>query len=453
MLLGAKRRQGICELDAERFAHRACPAKSSLAAGATEWLNLETASQELGHSVKTPASAFVSIYPRRCAAPGQAWHPRTNTSPREHATVREKCQAAVLKEADPNYQLPMSTAIIPFAARQIPRLRFHSGQMQPRDALSFWRESLYPSWDLQISSDAVNQPFHSDSEVWRMDRLLFGRGTFGPTQVRTRREGNIRADQLDHYRLILLRSGQFDCDAGERRTRLTPGRYLITDMARAETNVSASDCIVMFIPRDQLDEALPTPIDLHGLSPNGPCGQLLSEHLSVMLEHLPDAAMEEIPGLSRATVNLVAASIASSAENLEAARPAMENLLLRRGRRFIEQHLHRNDLGTPQLCAELRVSRSTLYRVFTPVGGISQYIKERRLARIHEALARGPAGQSIWRLAEQYGFKSAAHFSTAFREQYGYSAREVVQYRPETSTTTRDDRLQGWLGDLMQFAT
>jgi len=348
----------------------------------------------------------------------------------------------------------MSTAIAPFAARQIPRLRFQSGQMRPRDALAFWQASLCPSWDLEVSEAAANDSFHVDSEVFRMDRLLFGSGTFGPTQVRTRRERNIRADQLDHYRLILLRTGHFDCDAGDRRVRLTPGRFVITDMARAETNISASDCLVMFIPRELLDKALPRPMDLHGLSPDNPCAHLLQEHLSAMLKHLPEATLEEMPGLSRATVSLVAASVASSPENLEAARPAMENVLLRRGRRFIELHLRDEDLGAPQLCAQLRVSRSTLYRVFMPVGGIAQYVKERRLARIHEALATGPAGQSISRLAEQYGFKSAAHFSTAFREQYGYSAREVMQRRPiiTSAAATAGERLHGWLGNLMEAA-
>lgn len=350
----------------------------------------------------------------------------------------------------------MSTAIVPFAARQIPRLTFKSDRMTPSEALAFWQESLSPSWDLHLNEQAANDSFHVDSEVWRMDHLLFGYGIFGPTQVRCRREANYRADQLDHYRLILLRSGRFDCDAGDRQVSLTPGRFVITDMARAEYNVSAADSLVLFIPRDQLDEALPRPMDVHGLSPDNPCAQLLHEHLSAMLKHLPEATLEEVPGLSRATVSLVAASIASSPENLEAARPAVENVLLRRGRRFIEQHLRQDDLGAPHLCTELRVSRSTLYRVFMPVGGVSQYIKERRLARIHESLSTGPAGQSISRLAEQFGFKSAAHFSSAFRDQYGYSAREVSQRSPTMAASAafgqRRDRLQGWLGELMQQA-
>lgn len=76
----------------------------------------------------------------------------------------------------------MSAAIVTFTARQIPRLRFQSSQMQPQEALVYWRESLCPSWDLEISGDvAANQSFHINSEVWRMERLLFGCGTFGPT--------------------------------------------------------------------------------------------------------------------------------------------------------------------------------------------------------------------------------------------------------------------------------
>jgi len=47
------------------------------------------------------------------------------------------------------------------------------------------------------------------------------------------------------------------------------------------------------------------------------------------------------------------------------------------------------------------------------------------------------------------GFKSAAHFSKAFREQYGYSARETPRYQPLTQPGTGERRLEDWLGALM----
>lgn len=336
-------------------------------------------------------------------------------------------------------------------AWRIPQIRFDSDNCSPDEALDYWRDSLSRSWDLQVRETEGNTPFHAKSQMWHLDRMLLSTGTFGPVQVRTRRERNVRADQLDHYRLILLREGQFDCDAGGRRTSLSPGRFVITDMSRAETNVSCSTSTALFIPRDQLDEALPSPMDLHGASPDNACARLLTDLLCSLGNRLPESSAEELPGLSKATVSLVAASLASTSHNLEGARPVVEHVLARRARWFVEQHLRDEDLGAQDICVRLKVSRSTVYRLFEPLGGVSQFIKERRLARIHQMLSSdNDRSSSIASLAEQFGFKSAAHFSKAFRAQYGYAAREVVK---ESSTRTHGtapaERLDRWLAALM----
>lgn len=345
----------------------------------------------------------------------------------------------------------MSTAAFAPTASAIPHLRFDSRDVPADAAMACWQQSLANSWDLRLADESGLLPFSGRTQMWQMDRMLFGTGVFGPVQIRTRRERNIRADQMDHYRLILLREGQFDCDADGRQTCLTPGRFVITDMARAEVNQSCSDSLVLFIPRDQLEDALPRPMDLHGLAPDNACARMLAEHLAAMETGLPAAAQQEVPGLSKATVSLVAASIATTADNAEGARPAVEHVLLRRGRRFIEQRLQDEDLCAADVCGHLRVSRSTLYRLFEPLGGVSQFIKERRLARIHEELGSSAQRPSISRLAEQYCFKSAAHFSKAFRAQYGYSAREVARFDSVSAAdrAAGADRLNRWLGALM----
>jgi len=335
-------------------------------------------------------------------------------------------------------------------AQRVPQFRFQSAEHAPGDALALWRDCLSRSWELNVDEGAGAVPFHAEAHMWNMDRLMFSSGRFGPTQVRTRRERNIRADQFDHYRVILLREGRFDCDAEGRRTSLTPGRFVITDMARAESNESCSASLALFVPRSELDDALPHPIDLHGLSPDNACANLLAEHLVTLEARLPEATLPEIPSLSRATVNLLAASIAATPVNLEASRAAVEHILLRRARRFIEMNLKEEELGAAMLCAQLRVARSTLYRLFEPLGGVSQFIKERRLARVHELLGASALTRSIADLAEQHGFKSAAHFSKAFRAQYGYSAREVVrEAQARRPAAAAPNRLDQWLGGLM----
>jgi AraC-like DNA-binding protein len=283
--------------------------------------------------------------------------------------------------------------------------------------------------------------------------VIVGTGSFGPVQTRMRRERNIRFDQLDHYRLILMRDGQFACDAGGRQIRLSPGRFVITDMAQPESSESCCSTAIMYIPRESLEAALPKPMNLHGVSPLNACAGLVADHLSGLLQGLPAVSQDEMPGLSQATVNLVAASLALTPENGEAARSAAESVLLRRARQHVEQQLGSESFGAPDLCAHLRISRSTLYRLFETLGGVSNYIKERRLARVHAILSTSAERRNIARLAEGHGFKTAAHFSKAFREQFGYSAREVPRLAAQGDAAGgngKDARFDRWLGSLYE---
>ena len=42
-----------------------------------------------------------------------------------------------------------------------------------------------------------------------------------------------------------------------------------------------------------------------------------------------------------------------------------------------------SNLSIDAICRNFKVSRSTPYRLFEPLGGVSHYVKERRLARVH----------------------------------------------------------------------
>lgn len=337
------------------------------------------------------------------------------------------------------------------AASRVPQIRFSSQSAPPGEALDQWRDCLSQSWALELAEDRSDEAFSADVSVWNLGGVVFGSGRFGPLQRRARQERNIRADQLDHYRLMMLREGRFDCDADGQQVRLMPGQFVLTDLARPEVIVSAGDSLVLYIPRDKLDEALPQPMQLHGHVPGNACARILSNHLAALMERMPQAMPEELPGLMNATVSLVAASVAPSAQAQELARPAIEAGLLRQACRFIEQRLGDEDLGPAQVCAALRVSRSTLYRLFEPLDGVSQFIRERRLARIHEELCRATDRPVVARVAETFGFRSATHFSRAFREQFGYSASDIARSKPAISASRvrfPGERLDRWLDAL-----
>jgi AraC-like DNA-binding protein len=66
-----------------------------------------------------------------------------------------------------------------------------------------------------------------------------------------------------------------------------------------------------------------------------------------------------------------------------------------------------------------------LFRIFEREGGVANYVRDRRLLRVHALLAAPDQRRYLSRIAEDHGFTSATHFSRAFRAKFGYAPRKV----------------------------
>ncbi|HYP84486.1 helix-turn-helix domain-containing protein [Variovorax sp.] len=289
-----------------------------------------------------------------------------------------------------------------------------------------WRDGLAGTFDVFVPEGERAEDVRYDTSIWQLGTVMLSDNTFGPRlQARTAR--HVRADHVDHYRVILQTAGLLRLDADGRRHAVNANQLVISDMSRPEGyETTSGGNIVLFVPREMLDGELPRAFDLHGVMPVGSAAGMLAEHLRALARMAPELRLSEAAALTRATVHLLAASLFSSAQTLAHARATMENTLLRQICRFIDLHLSDSELSVETLSSFFKVSRSTLYRLFEPLGGIASYVRERRLARIHEILSdAGKRRQYLQRLAEDHGFKSATHFSRAFREHYGYSPSDV----------------------------
>lgn len=100
---------------------------------------------------------------------------------------------------------------------------------------------------------------------------------------------------------------------------------------------------------------------------------------------------------------------------------------------FIEQNLTKPGLTTELILQSFGVSRASLYRMFEGVGGVRNYIMQRRATRAALDLEKNSETRGYLRQASIYwGFSSQANFNRVIRRYFGNSPSALF-----ASTTAR----------------
>ncbi len=159
--------------------------------------------------------------------------------------------------------------------------------------------------------------------------------------------------------------------------------------------------------------------------------RFLTDYMLLLKRSLPDLNGADVPNIAAATTSLLAACLMPSRDHIAEAQRPIEAVIMNRASKIIAEHLADPALTPDLLCRELGVSRSGLYRIFEPVGGVSTYIRRARLRKTRDALADISDGRPISTIAEQWGFMDPSTYSRMFKKEFGISPREA--------------RAEGWL--------
>jgi AraC-like DNA-binding protein len=286
--------------------------------------------------------------------------------------------------------------------RELPRPRQHEA----------WTEQISPLFELRTLG-APPQGFVGELEAWHLGEIVLVR-TRAPLVAYGRSLRQCRSDGLDHWLVSAV------SQAGPRHREMELRIWRLD--APLAGRAPAGDMVHMFMPRDFLrDTALPAGADRAIAA--SPLGRRLAGFLVDLAGHMSEFSRDDLPGLSASLRAMLLACLAPAAAS--GMQPALEVALLERARRLVQRNLYSPSLGVDELCHELGVSRSRLYRLFEPLGGVVHYIRARRLLDAHRALADARDTRAIVDIAAERGFGDPAEFSRAFKRAFGYRPRDA----------------------------
>jgi AraC-like DNA-binding protein len=140
-----------------------------------------------------------------------------------------------------------------------------------------------------------------------------------------------------------------------------------------------------------------------------------------------DLTVEESGRLVQHASDLLLTLLSSPSSRDDVVRDAMQRTYVTRAKDYIDQTLNDPALTPAAVAAAVGVSVRYLHRLFAAQGfGVAEYIRDRRLERVHRAL-RDPrnAVRPIAAVAADVGFGDLSGFNRAFRRKYHQTPGDV----------------------------
>ncbi|KMO29951.1 hypothetical protein VQ02_28785 [Methylobacterium variabile] len=303
-------------------------------------------------------------------------------------------------------------------------------------------------------------PLRTEVVAHRLPRMLvFDRRLAGVAHARSPRR--VARDGFDHITLHLVLSGSLMLEVPDAIRRIEAGSLALFDLTRPQrTWTDGARVVTAAVARDRLDPRALDGLDLHGLVLGPPEAGLLID----LVRSLAARAAALTPDLAGAATDslglMLGATLASLRDrSMLPPPPVAAGRARARAIAYIEQHLGDRGLTATVIAEGAGVSRSVLYRLFEPAGGVARYVQQQRLARLRRALSRAGDDRTVDELAAVAGFTSPSHAGRLFRGTFGVPPGEYRRSLRVRSNPTGGPRqlpgegapsgLVAWHGELL----
>lgn len=253
-----------------------------------------------------------------------------------------------------------------------------------------------------------------------VEDIVMSRLRFDPLMMR-RSARQARNGFGDFVSVLVHLDGDIRGVAGADTDVLGSGsRVTVLDMGEPfSLRTGRTDVLWLAIPKHRLPSfhrAFETPI-----AADEDRASALSAYVRDLWARLPTATPDESAWLAHGIAQAVDSSLLTDrAHQSDEVRLAVM-------KDYISTHLDDLDLDAERLATEFHWSRASVYRMFSASGGVGAYIRERRLIRCFEDLARPQRLPSpISSVANRWGFWNPSHFNRIFKAKFGVPPSHVV---------------------------
>jgi AraC-like DNA-binding protein len=290
-------------------------------------------------------------------------------------------------------------------------------------ALAAYRQNVELLYRLEFAPDAAAR-FHAHAVTYQLPHaVLASVESVAQTMRRGPDEIARGGDQIVLHAMV---AGEVDAVYGGRAHRVCPGDVAVIDYTgEIESRATDFSIIYLMVARDMVPPQFLEP-SVHGTVFTGGsgAGRLLYRTIQTLLQSLDTLTLAE----ASAAVDGVLTMTAGLLEDLLSSDTNSGGIQLARALAVIDRELRNPELSPALLEAHLPLSRSGLYRLFEPLGGVRAAILQRRLDRAMKILLGGTASKSSLRtIARNHGFQSDEQFRRSFRARFDLTPAQFYE--------------------------
>jgi AraC-like DNA-binding protein len=332
-------------------------------------------------------------------------------------------------------------------SEKLAHIHFSSADVPTKHQFEAWQQFTSPVFDVEPVKETTSYSYSCTS--YCVDQLIVSQASFDTVEI-IRPPQKLSGSDSDFLTLQYYGTGkmQGSLDNGT-PLLLQPDCVSMLDLAHAYRGCGQTDHVTsIIIPRYLITnhDTIYTCAPMFSWAVNSPQGRLVLMAMQTIWQQSPHMTQADAPIVSAGMIGLLNGLLANQWNDV--ARQHLQATMLQTMQHYIQANLHRPNLGVEHLCKTYHCSRSTIYRLFQPLGGLMFYIREQRLMRCYDALKcfRTTTQQrvGVQAIAEQWGFTNYSNFSRIFKRRFGISPRELKALSWATLSFDRDKANGDW---------